>query len=76
MTEYKRHSYATDLIFQKVQENVGIIAADQTDVIEPFQPTNHFISYQSVEANRQEVKNNIVLTNGLYYLLSTYFTGL
>ena len=45
----------TDMIFQKVQENVGILASDQTDVLEPILATNHFISYQSVESNRQEV---------------------
>ena len=51
----KRHSYVTDLIFQKVQENVGVQTNDDFDVLEPLLATNVFISYQSVEVNRLEV---------------------
>ena len=56
----KRHGYVTNLMFQKIHENVGIIANDESNVIEPILPTNYHIAYQSVEANRKEV--NILLS--------------
>ncbi len=45
----------TNLMFQKIHENVGIIANDESNVIEPILPTNYHIAYQSIEANRKEV---------------------
>ena len=56
----KRHSYVTDLIFQKVQENVGLQANDNFDVLEPLLPTNVYVFYQSVEVNRLEVINSLL----------------
>ena len=55
LRDCKRHGYVTDLIFQKVQENVGLKVNDDFDTLEPLLATNIFISYQSVEANRLEV---------------------
>ena len=56
LRDCKRHGYVTDMVFQKVQENVGIKSENQENVFEPILATKHYISYQSVEANRQEVK--------------------
>ena len=56
LRDCKRHGYVTDMVFQKVQENVGIKSDQQENVFEPILATKHYISYQSVEANRQEVK--------------------
>ena len=55
LKDCKRHSYVTDMIFQKVQENVGLKSSDDFNILEPLLATNIFISYQSVEANRLEV---------------------
>ena len=55
----KRHGYVTNLMFQKIHENVGIIANDESDVIEPILGTNYHIAYQSIEANRQEVGTKV-----------------
>ena len=61
----------TDLIFQKVQENVGLQANDNFDVLEPLLPTNVYVSYQSVEVNRLEVVNSL---ETFYNQLSLSFT--
>lgn len=52
--ECRRLAFVTDLIFAKAQENTSILAQNAT-VFEPIMPSNYYISYQSIEANRIEV---------------------
>lgn len=55
LKDCKRHAFVTDLVYQRVQDNVGVKAKDQSAVLEPIMPTNYYIGYQSIEANRYEV---------------------
>ena len=53
-------------------DNHLIIANDEFNVVEPILPTNYHISYNSIEANRQEVCNsfcNFAQKNVCCYLI-------
>lgn len=65
----RKLGFVTDLFFAKVQENAAILSSEDP-VNEPVMPTNFYISYQSVEANRIEACDLISEILFIYFTIS------
>ncbi len=66
LTESKRHAIVANNLFHSVLDFAGFKSLDPTSlntpsVLEPLFPTQYFIAHESIEVNRKEVRNNILI---------------